>query len=57
MTILEVDVEMSQSVLILPLLWNVPTLPLCEVTEREVKRNCENFTFHFVTFSMNATRG
>ena len=37
----EVDVEMYQSVLILPLFWNVPTLPLSEVTEREVTRNCE----------------
>jgi hypothetical protein len=55
-TILEVDVEMRQSALILLLFWNIPTLPLFKVTEREVKRKCENFTSHFVTFSMNAMK-
>ena len=57
MTIIEVDSEMCQSVLILPLFWNVPTLPLTRVTKREVNRKSENFTSHVVTFSMIVTRG
>jgi hypothetical protein len=57
MTILEVDHEMCQSVLILSLFGDVPTLPLTEVTIREVKRKSENFTSHVVEFSVIAMRG
>jgi hypothetical protein len=55
--ILEFDEEMSQSVLILPLSWNVPTLPSSQVTEMEVKQNPENVTSRVVAFSMIVTRG
>ena len=57
MTLLEVDMEMYQSVLIPPLSWIDPTLPLTEVTVRKVARISEILTSHFVTFSMNRNEG
>jgi hypothetical protein len=53
--IVKVDNKMCQSVLILPLFWNVPTLPLTGVTMREVKRKSEYSTSHFVKFSLIET--